>query len=90
MRLYHGANFYLAVLSILARVLSKVIEYFLLDFNITCCCISPFLPVRDLEKRKDPKPRVKVDKGNGNKPSVPEGQFKKIFFDLLILEVELF
>lgn len=29
--------------------------------------------IKDLEKRKDPKPRVKVvDKGNGNKPSVPE------------------
>ncbi|KAK2503373.1 hypothetical protein MC885_021373 [Smutsia gigantea] len=29
--------------------------------------------VKDLEKRKEPKPRVKVvDKGNGNKPSPPE------------------
>lgn len=34
-----------------------------------------FLPVKDLEKRKDPtKPRVKVvDKGNGSKPTSPEG-----------------
>lgn len=79
MRVYHGANFYLVVLPTLARVLAEVIEYFLLDFHITCCCISPFLPVKDLEKRKDPKPRVKADKGNGNKPSVPEGQFKNFF-----------
>ncbi|KAM8785024.1 collagen alpha-1(XIV) chain isoform 1-T1 [Rhynchonycteris naso] len=28
--------------------------------------------IKDLEKRKDSKPRVKVDKGNGNKPSIPE------------------
>lgn len=77
MRFCHGANFYLVVLLILVRVLANVIEYFLLDFNITCCCISPFVPVKDLEKRKDPKPRVKVDKGNGNKQSVPEGQFFK-------------
>lgn len=77
MRFYHGANFYL-VLSILARVLVIRIGYFLFVFNITCYSISTFLPVKDLEKRKDPKPRVKVvDKGNGNKPSVPEGQ---IFF----------
>lgn len=36
----------------------------------------PFLLVKDLEKRKDPtKPRVKaVDKGNGSKPTSPEGQ----------------
>nr|XP_008512965.1 PREDICTED: collagen alpha-1(XIV) chain-like [Equus przewalskii] len=34
--------------------------------------------IKDLEKRKEPKPRVKVvDKGNGSKPSSPEGQ---IFF----------
>ncbi|EPQ20003.1 Collagen alpha-1(XIV) chain [Myotis brandtii] len=29
--------------------------------------------IKDLEKRKEPKTRVKVDKVNGNKPSVPEG-----------------
>lgn len=76
MKFYHEANFY-SILSILARVLVKFIEYFLLAFNITCCCVSSFLPVKDLEKRKDSKPRVKVDKGDGNKPSVPEGQ---VFF----------
>uniref|UniRef100_A0A8C9D1D3 Collagen type XIV alpha 1 chain n=2 Tax=Panthera TaxID=9688 RepID=A0A8C9D1D3_PANLE len=33
--------------------------------------------IKDLEKRKDPKPRVKiVDKGNGNKPSPPEEEVK--------------
>lgn len=79
MRFYHGANFYL-VPSIFAMVLVKLIEYFLLDFNITCCCISTFLPVKDLEKRKEPKTRVKVDKVNGNKPSVPEGQFLKFAY----------
>lgn len=72
MEFYHGASFYLILLK-LARVLVKFIEYFLLDFNMTCCCVSPFLPVKDLEKRKEPKPRIKVvDKGNGNKPTPPE------------------
>lgn len=87
MEFYHGANFYL-ILSILAKVLVKLTKYFLSDINLTCCCVSTFLPVKDLEKRKDPKPRVKiVDKGNGNKPSPPEeGQI--IFFYLLILAVE--
>lgn len=38
----------------------------------------PFLLVKDLEKRKDPtKPKVKVvDKGNGSKPTSPEGQIR--------------
>lgn len=61
-------------------VLVKLIEYFLLAFNITCCYISTFLPVKDLEKRKDPKTRVKPDKVNGNKPSVPEGKFLKFAY----------
>lgn len=91
MESYHGANFYL-ILSILARVLAM--EYFPLVFNMTCCCVSTFLPVNDLEKRKEPKPRVKVvDKGNGHKPSPPEeGQFFVLFWggDFLILGVELF
>lgn len=79
MRFYYGANFYL-VLSIFATVLVKLTEYFLLALNITCCCISTFLPVKDLEKRKDPKNRGKADKVNGNKPSVPEGQFLKFAY----------
>lgn len=86
MRFYHGANFSL-VLSILAWVLVILIEYFLSVLNITCC-VSAFLPVKDLEKRKDPKSRVKVvDKGNGNKPSVPEGQ---LFFNLLFAGLSYF
>lgn len=84
-------HFYL-VLPILSRVLVKFIEYFLLYVNMTCCCVSPFLPVIDLEKRKEPKPRVKVvDKGNGNKPTPPvEGQIFFFFLDLLIQGLELF
>lgn len=46
----------------------------LVSLSVLC-----FLPVKDLEKRKDPKPRVKVvDKGNGSKPFSPEGE---ILFD---------
>lgn len=92
MEFYHEDHFYL-VLPILSRVLVKFIEYFLLHVNMTCCCVSPFLPVIDLEKRKEPKPRVKVvDKGNGNKPTPPvEGQIFFFFFlDLLIRGLELF